>query len=590
VQIIQIADLHIAPNSDMKSLKLKISKLYDALVENLNKNECTLFCVLGDVVDKGNAALYKNAIELFIYIKEKFVDYDPKFEFTPGNHDLCDCPISTIQQICKKQKCKTDKFNDFIKSFDNDYDSTDSLLYKEYDDIGIILANSVFHGNRKYGLIDIEKLNNINLKKPSILVTHHAFFSVNDNDSSAIRNAYKILKAIGNKNIVGVLHGHTHGYMNITIGEKCQVVGVGPFFKPIEGINNQANLVIVNKSGIHNVFNYFYREDTDQYDCKDVFVKKSFFYKGSDIETIYRNIVLDAQKYGILPNMNLNLHMQLDNFNAQIEQIFPDQIPVGKLWQETSDVPESLYYNHGQYMKSKDTTAMDFVIEELNSKATSSRAIIPLINFNNVIKSGDSFLPSFDVVQFGFCNDEKLCLYITLYLRALEVNHFLKINLCEIYLMCKKIKDKIRSVKTVDVTILAFRAQYKEKFGCFKKAEIDKKTKAEITISLKDNKDLKSIIKWLVEKKDFSETVVESKGIQNLCNALHSIDKKNKIKPNILKFGDSLLDKMKELEKERKKTSNYKSINTIENELNKLFDKIVNLLRKGEIYERRKKL
>jgi hypothetical protein len=574
----------------MKSLKSRIYNLYIALIENLNKEECTVFCILGDIVDQGDASSYEKAIELLIYIKEVFTDYDPKFEFTPGNHDLCGCPLSSIPPICKKQKCKIDKYNEFINKVSPNQNFDSNLLYSEYDDIGIILASSVFHGNCKYGLIDIEALSNIDIKKPSVLVTHHAFFSVGKDDSSAIRNAYEILNVIEEKNIICVLHGHTHGYMNITIGEKCQVVGVSPFFKPIPNINNQANLIIINESGIHKIINYSYKEDFNhQYDCKDVFEKKTFSYKSSDIGKAYKNIILDTLKYGVLPNMHLNLCMPLKNFNDQIEQIFPDQIPVAELWQETSDVPESLYYNHGKYMKSKDKTAMDFVEQELNSKATSNRAIIPLIKFKDVIKSGDSFLPSFDLVQFGFCDDVKRTLFVTLYLRALEVKHFLKINLCEIYLMCKQITESIRSVETVDITILAFKAQYKDKYGCFKKAEIDKISEAKITHSL-DNNDFESVKKWLEEKKDFNETVVKSKGIKSFCNALHEIDKNKKIKQDILEISDSILSKMMDLKKERKKNSNYKSIEKIEYDLNKLFDKIINLLQVDGFFDYEKKL
>ena len=588
MRIIQIADLHINKDSDIDKFKSRIPRLYDALGKNLNKEESTVFCILGDIVDKGNPAFYNNAIELLNYIKKVFTDYAPKFVFIPGNHDLCSCRLLSDKLICYEQKRTIDYYNNFIRSFDNSYNLTDN--YKEYDNIGIILASSVSHGNCEYGLIDTEALNSINLTKPSILITHHAFFSVDNNDSAAIRNTYKIFNVIEEKNIIGVLHGHTHGYMNIKIGEKCQVVGVGPFLKPIPNINNQANLIIVNESGIHNVINYFYKEDFNQYEFKTVFEKKSFIYKGLDIEKIYSNIILDVQKYGILPNMYLNLCMPLKNFNEQIERIFSEQIPIAKLWQETSDVPESLYYNHGIYMKSKRKTAMDFVIEELNSKATSNRAIIPLIKFKDVIKSGDGFLPSFDLVQFGFCDDTKRNLFVTLYLRALEVNHFLKINLCEIYLMCKQITENIRSVETVDITVLAFKAQYKEKFGCFKKAEIDKITEAKITHSLDNSNDLKSVIKWLEEKKNFNETVVESKGIQSFCNALHEKNENKKIRQDIIEVSDSILNKMMDLKEERRKNSNYKSIGKIEGELNKLFDKIINLLQEGEIYDYRKEL
>ena len=140
-------------------------------------------------------------------------------------------------------------------------------------------------------------------------------------------------------------------------------------------------------------------------------------------------------------------------------------------------------------MQHNGVPAIDFVINELKSKATSSRAIIPLINFEQVVNSGDDFLPSFDLVQFGFEHEIKNQLYVTLYLRALEVNHFLKINLCEIYVMCKKISEEIRSIESIDVTVIAFKAQYKEHYGCFERAEIDMYSEADITVLLLGTQD-----------------------------------------------------------------------------------------------------
>ena len=101
MQIIQISDLHIKEDSNVDEIKDRISKLYNSLQAILCKDECTVLCVLGDIVDKGDAALYKKAVDLFTYIKERFAEYNPSFEFTPGNHDLCCCPYShPIPEVC----------------------------------------------------------------------------------------------------------------------------------------------------------------------------------------------------------------------------------------------------------------------------------------------------------------------------------------------------------------------------------------------------------------------------------------------------------------------------------------------------------
>lgn len=579
MQIIQISDLHVKKESDLQSIKTKILKLYEAIKCSLNANECIVICILGDIIDKGNASMYVRASEVLAFIKEYFREFNPHYEFIPGNHDLC--KTSGLDPASKDIEYSLRAYCDFIKEFDAEYEPF--LIHKEYDDIDLLLANSVHHCDPDYGLIDIEALEKIELSKPALIISHHSLLSESETDAAAIRNAYKLLEYIEEKEILAVLHGHTHGYKEMTIGNKCQVIGVGPFLKDIPNINNQVNLITVTLSGIQNVKNYFYREDFNRFDVRVVYNRKRAVYESTNIEKVYNMIVTDAKKYGPLLNMNLNLNMSYHEFNEQIERVFPDQIPTAELWQDTEKIPEHLYYNHGQYMKYDNITAMSFIINELKNKATSSRAIIPLINFTNVVQSGDGFLPSFDLVQFGFLEEEKAHLIVTLYLRALEVNHFLKINLCEIYLMCKQIAEDIRSIKKIDVNIFAFRAQYKEKFGCFKRAEIDTIDESEITLLLQS--DLSYIVKVLTEKKDLSETVIENKGMVSLNRALQAINKRCPIKSIILDKSTSILETMDQLKSEREKTSNYTLIETIENRLNQQLDEITSLFKDGEIYE-----
>ena len=584
MQLIQVSDMHITNEIEIDSVKSQITKLHGALKDHLDKNQCTVFCILGDIVNKGDASLYTKASEVLNFMKQLFLEFDPKFEFTPGNHDLCDCPYPhPVPEICPDQKCNLDHYTRFVKAFDNSYNPAESLLCKKYDDINLILASSVSHGNCKYGLIDIDALKNAGIDKPSLLITHHTFFSESDSDAAAIRNAYKLFDLFDEKEIIGVLHGHTHGYRNITIGNKCPVVGVGPFLKDIPNINHQVNLVSVTSSGIHRVTNFFYRKDLEEYCVRIVYSRTDTAYQGSSIEKVYNEVLLDTRKCGILPNLYLKINMPYASFNEEIERHFSEQIPIAALWQETENVPDSLYYNHGQYMQSNGITAIEFIINELKSKGTSSRAIAPLISFEMVVNSGDGFLPSFDLIQFGFMEEVKSCLHVTLYLRALEVNHFLRINLCEIYLLCKQIIQEIRSVETIEVAVFAFKAQYKESFGCFRRAELDAIKESEIAFSLQDN--LGYIIHLLEDKKSLYETVVEDKGMSSFYSALQAANRRKPIKSTIMEQSQNILSTMEMLKSERAKTSNYVMTEPLEKQLGEQFDKIIVSFRDGDIYE-----
>lgn len=583
MQIIQISDMHINQASSLEQIKEKIENLFTALKPNLRNDDCTVICILGDLVDKGDATKYKDVLEVLNYIKSLFVDFNPTFEFTPGNHDLCNCPHKKlIPEICDEQKCSLDNFVELVKNVDKDY-TYESIMYKEYPEIDLVLVNSVFHKNCKFGLADIESFKDIVPKKPVLLLMHHTFLSENDNDVSAMRNAYKMFEVIEEKEIIGVLHGHTHGYKDITVGKNCPIIGVGPFLKDIANVNNQVNLVIATETGISKVINYYYREDRSEFLSDIVFTRMDNVYKGNSIKKTYGEILHDTKNFGIIPNMNLHICMLYQNFNKEIEELFPEKIHLAELWQQTEGVPDSLHYNHGQYMQYKGTPAINFVIDELKSKATSSRAIIPLINFEQVVNSGDSFLPSFDIVQFGFQEEDKKQLYVTLYLRALEVNHFLKINLCEIYLMCKKIYEQIRSIDSIDITVIAFRAQYKSEFGCFKRAIMDSISQSKILLLLQNN--IKGLVDLLIEKRNLYETVIETNGMNNLLEASKALHETKQIRADVLKQVKQTLDVMEKLKVEREKTSNYDTIKPLEKNVVHEFDKIIELFKGGLIYE-----
>lgn len=585
MQIIQISDLHISSSSNIDSLKNIISKLYDSIRSELRINEDTVICILGDIVEKGDMASYASSSDVIRYLKDKFTEFSPAIEFIPGNHDLCACPyVPDLPEVCQDHKCTQEHYYNFVNGIEDGYDCRTSVSHKKYREVDLIFASSVYHNDCKYGLIDVENLGRIVLAKPTLLITHHTFLSESTDDISAIRNAYKVFDVVDKKNIVGILHGHTHGYKNINIGNKCPVIGVGPFLKEVFGVNNQANLVIVTSSGIHRVTNYFYSRDLDRFEERVLYSRDSATYTGPNIGDVYRRIVSDVRTFGAIPNMNLKLKMPYDEFNRQIEETFPESIHTAELWQNTSEVPSTLYYNHGQYMKCDEQTAVNFVTAELQSKATSSRAIIPLINFENVVTSGDGFLPSFDLVQFGFLTEDRTQLFVTLYLRALEVNHFLKINICEIYLMCRHIADTIRSIKDLNVEILAFKAQFKENFGCFLRAQIDTIDESDLVIMLEVNLD--GVVQMLEEKKRLSETVIESKGMVSFFKALNSINKlKRAVKSSVLESAGQILEMMEELKVERKKTSNYKAIEKIENRLSAQFDVVIKAVKGSGIYE-----
>ena len=149
--------------------------------------------------------------------------------------------------------------------------------------------------------------------------------------------------------------------------------------------------------------------------------------------------------------------------------------------------------------------------------------------------------------------------------------------------MCNEIVNEIRSIATIDLSVYAFKAQYKESFGCFKRAEIDTLKEAELTMLLLDNS--RSIINLLEDKKLLSETVIEERGMVSFNNALVAANTRTAVNASIIILSKDIINTMSTLKAERKKTSNYSSIEVLERQLETEFDQLINLFKDGDIYE-----
>lgn len=568
--ILQISDLHIGIDIDLHEIKYKIDKIYIEVEKIIEKSELLIFCICGDITDEGKKDGYNNATIVIDYLKEKFNEYNYKLEFIPGNHDICEGNF--------------EEFDKFISGYVGGmYSYTDkNVVVRKYGDINLVLLNSSYHKDHKYGKIDLVQLTNeIKENENNFVIMHHTFISEYEDDQSAIRNAYKFIKVLDENKVCALLHGHTHGYSDISISNECKVIGVGPLFKKIEDINNQFNIIEIKSGKVNKVYNMRYSSDLDGYSALEVFSRKrkNMFY-GESVIDVYDEVVKATKAYGAIMNFNMNITIKLDEFNSQIENIFSDKIIIAEEWQEKIP-PNTLYYNHGQYMFKGNMDAIEYVIKELKNKATSSRAIIPLINMEDVVGSADNFLPSLDIIQFGFKEDNKKELYITLYLRALEVNNFLKINLSEVYVMCKKISEKIRGISILNITIFSFKAQYREKFSCFRKAEIDILDESELMISVME-KDINTIICLLENKHELSETVVHLNGVEKLERCIKNYNRRNKkvYSDDICNSISDLKKNMDKLKELRESTSNYTEINQEERNVEVQFQQLIKEFKK----------
>lgn len=564
--ILQVSDLHISDTSVLKTCKSKFESLLSAVKSKLSKDDTLVCCTCGDVFDSGNIKGASIATELYDYIKSGLLPHKIKFEFIPGNHDIVDNKFNAYDKFIRKYQAG----NKYCYS-------NNSVVIRNYDDLDIVLINSSYHKDHKYGMVDLPQLDEClkSCNNNIIIVIHHTLMSRYDDDSSCIRNAYDFLEVISKFNVVALLHGHTHGYSDIIVGNNCKVVGVGPSLKTVADVPNQFNLIKIVAGDIETIDNHTYRRDKKRYDWTTVYQNKyNNRYVDNNLPLLYKKVVNCTKSYGCINNFYMQFSIDIKTFKKYIDNTFKDSLEIAKAWQ-SNVCPETLYYNHGTLMDAGDISGLDYIVKELTSKTTSSRAILPLVCVEDVKQSGNSFLPSLDIIQFGFEDEAKTKLYITIYLRALEVNHFLKINICEVYIMADYVKSKIKTITDLNVTINSFRAQYKDRFGCFKKADIDTIDVIDMSYIVSD-KNIPKLKHLLNNKLELTETVVKNEGINNLCNCIikyngkdhvpyntdvvESIKKLNRLYTELIELtcATSIYDKVKD--KEDEVTSQIKKV------------------------------
>lgn len=157
-------------------------------------------------------------------LTSKTTDY--RIMVVPGNHDIRLKPQPFFEKcMCRRERSYNfDGFRDFAAELtgSEDYNNytKQSIISVEFADITWLLCNTAYHGNRRYGRIDAERIKKelADAKKPTVLLMHHTLFSSDENDSSTLRNGYEIVNSI-KSNTIAILHGHTHGYKKVSLGD-----------------------------------------------------------------------------------------------------------------------------------------------------------------------------------------------------------------------------------------------------------------------------------------------------------------------------------------------------------------------------------
>jgi hypothetical protein len=249
-------------------------------------------------------------------------------------------------------------------------------------------------------------------------------------------------------------------------------------------------------------------------------------------------------------------------------------------WQK-KEKPDNLFFNHGEYIH-KNGDCYKYLVDELKNRNDSNRALFSTISTDNIYYSYDIPIPSFMILQVGFKNGDINELLVTAYFRALEVKHFLPINLAEIVLIIKNISSAIPQITKLDITIHAFKAYFRDEFSCLERAEIDIIDCIEL-FNMVLHRDLDQIVRLLHLKKDKFASYVETKGLEVLSKSFDKLNENlgrfeeyNQLK-NLLTRS---IENMAEFRKIRESSSSYDSVlvGKRHDEIKATLDKVIDVL------------
>lgn len=220
--ILQVSDLHVSSEEELEPLREKVKRLGLALHKCIPTESKLLCCLLGDFVDKGDASKYQIVAELLKELSNELYKITSSTNIAlaiiPGNHDLCldhATGKKTLTAFNQFASCVAEKRISF----------SDEYSIYEADCFGYHLINisTVLNEEHTYGRIDYSLLDSCNFTTNTIVMTHHSLVSGDSNDNAVIRNGYELQKYLEEKDVVALLHGHTHGCKRYMISSLASI-------------------------------------------------------------------------------------------------------------------------------------------------------------------------------------------------------------------------------------------------------------------------------------------------------------------------------------------------------------------------------
>lgn len=255
--------------------------------------------------------------------------------------------------------------------------------------------------------------------------------------------------------------------------------------------------------------------------------------------------------------------------DAILNKPLEDVTEIAQKWR-AKEKPADLFINHGEFIGD----GLTHIVNELDNKPTSNRALYSLISEQHIIDHGDDPIPSFMIFQ---CTVDADVLYCTVYFRALEIANFFRINLEEIRLNICEILQRIIFSK-VRLSVLAFSAYNKPDQIPLEKCQLDLMTSLQISDLYVDTPEK---ISELLDIKAKETTVIVIDGLEQIKEWL-SPERESKWPPNlknpnvrkIISALDEAISTANELQNLRRSNSHHNHVDRVSERYVQMIKKI----------------
>lgn len=223
----------------------------------------------GDISFQGQPQGYAEALDALLDVFDSAGVPRGRIIVCPGNHDVVRSALGTSPFEA------FDSWSATLRKDKRCTFSAESCRYVCLPGADFLVINSAYHGNIKYGLVNLQEMDSVLTEMAStpapgrlrIAVLHHHLLPFSGrSDESTTRNAYQVLTRLINHGFSLTLHGHQHALLELGVGGgSMKLFGVGSFRYITPGFINGASIYRINDANQASADHYAISKDATNF-------------------------------------------------------------------------------------------------------------------------------------------------------------------------------------------------------------------------------------------------------------------------------------------------------------------------------------